>query len=250
MLLLFSSVKAEEPNTFYWRGRIIDGDTGEPVPNAVVALYRTMIMYSSDIDGIVRLRLQKNDSVRVVVLGFAGETFRINELQADSTGHSIMKIYRVSYQLKEVTVKGYRGLLNPMIFPNFDDGKPKLQTNFHYENIGTKMSGLPPNEQFFPENPPILAALISPATYLYARFSKEQKSLRKLQEAKYHANIEERLKDYISPEALAVISGYEGDELEKFIVYCNANLRLYQNDTGASVTAKIMSILEKFKAEN
>ena len=249
-ILLFLThlvTKGEENNTIFWRGRVVNGDTGEPVPNAVVAVYSKNTLYSADIDGLVRLRLQKDDSVRVVVLGYIPETFHIEKLKPDSTGYATMKIYHASYQLKEVTVKGYRGFLDPHFFPKFEDDEPKVEMNLG--DIGSKMSDLPPNEQPIGE-PSVLMAITSPMLYIYTRFSKEQKQIRELSRVKYREKNENKLNNYISSDAIATITGFEGDELQNFIVYCNEHLKFNHKDNGASITVKIEAILEKYQKDS
>ena len=247
-------LKGQDENTIFWRGRVVNGDTGEPVPNAVIAVYSKTILYSADIEGIVRLRLQKNDSIRVVVLGYSAETFRISNLQIDSTGHAIMKIYPVSYLLKEVKVLAHKGILNPVIFPKFEDDEPKIDMKLPGD-IGSRMSKESPSEQLLFEDSKgfhiseMLLAVMYPVSYAYSKFSKEEKSIRKLREARYHQSNEERLKDYISPEAIGIITGYKGEELLKFFIFCNANLVITHNDTGASITTKIEDIFKKYQKE-
>ena len=239
--------KGEENNAIFWKGRVINGDTGEPIPNAVIAVYSSTALYSTDIDGFVNIRLHENDSVRVVILGYSAETYRIKSLHSDSNGYVNLKVYPVSYLLKEVTVKGYKGLLDPTLFPSLKDDEPAI--NMHLpEDIGSNMSDTPPPEQLLMgDNPSILAALVSPASFIYSRFSKEQKSIKKLHLAKYEQHNQERLSDYIDSETIALITGYEGEELEKFIVYCNVNLKINHKDNGASITAKIEEIFKKYK---
>ena len=253
MILLFSfcySAEGQDDNTFFWRGKVINGDTGQPVPNAVIAVYSKTTLYSADIEGIVRLRLQENDSIRVVVLGYSAETFRIKNLQKDSTGHAILKVYPVSFLLKEVTVKGHKGFLNPHIFPKFEEDKPKI--NMHLPaDIGSRMSKKDTIPKQLIEDEfhvlELLGVFVSPVSYIYSKFSKEEKQLTMLHNAKYHQYNENRLKEFISPEAIASITGYEGEELQKFIIYCNANLTITHNDNGASITTKIEGIFEKYK---
>jgi len=252
LLISFSSKGQEE---VLWQGKVINGDTGESVPNAVVAVYSKTSLYSTDFDGIIRIRLNKNDSVRVVVLGYSAETFRINALKPDLAGFAVMKIYPVSYFLQEVVVKGYKGILDPNIFPKFEDDGPKINMNLP-KNIGSRMSEEPPSERLLSDRVAIsyeeelkeaLMTISSPVFYVYSKFCNEQKSIKQLKKVKYQQYIEDRLKNFITPEAIANITGYEGAKLQKFIIHCNANLTFHHNDTGVSITAKIEEIFEKYK---
>lgn len=235
MLTFYSMVKGQENNTIFWSGKVINSETGEPVSNALIAVYSNTKMYSADIDGIVRLRLQKNDSIRVVVLGYSSETFCINTLQNDSAGYAIMRLQPVSYMLKEVTISArtYKGILNPLIFPKLEDDKPKINLNLP-GNVGNRRSN----------NLPQINLSLN-----LSKFNNEGKQIRQLNNAQYHQNNITRLKDFISPEAIGLITKLEGEELTKFIIYCNANLIITHNDNGASIFAKIEMIFEKYKRE-
>jgi len=244
--LFFCSVNGQEDNI--WRGKIINGETGEAVPNAVIAVYRTMVMYAADIEGIVKIRLQENDSVRVVALGYSAKTFRIKELQINDDEFAVMHIYSVSYMIKEVTVRGQKGLLNSHIFPKLKDDSPSI--NMHLPgDIGSKINDLHPSERLLCEQPSILTFLINPVTTIYSIFSNEKAQLEKLRKARFDYQNAERLNSFISPEAIAKISGYEGIELEKFIVFCNINLKINQFDNGASISAKIEEIFKMYLSE-
>jgi len=240
------SAKGEENNTIFCKCRVINRDTGAPVPNAVIAVYSSTSLYSTDIDGLVNIRLQENDSVRIVILGYSAETYRIKSLSPDTNGYVNLQVYPVSYLLKEVTVKGYKGLLDPTLFPSLKDDEPAINI-YLPEDIGSKMSNLPPNERLLMKNPTVNDIKNHPVSYIYSRFSKEEKSIKRLHSVRYEENNQERLSDYISPETIALITGYEGKELENFIIYCNANLKFNHKDNGASVTAKIEVLFEKYK---
>jgi hypothetical protein len=243
--LSFSTlVKGQENNTIFWKGRIINGDTGEPIPNAVIAVYSKTVLYSSDNDGFINIRLHENDSVRIVVLGFSAETYRVKSLKPEADGYVNLRVYPVSYYLKEVIVKGYKGALDPTLFPKLQDDEPAINMHLPGE-IGSKMSDLPPYEQLLMEKPTINDIIWHPVSFFYTRFSGEQNTIKKLHNARSQQQNEERLSDYINPETIALITGYKDEELEKFIIYCNANLKLHQKDTGASITAQIEAIFEK-----
>ncbi|MDR2928520.1 MAG: carboxypeptidase-like regulatory domain-containing protein [Cytophagaceae bacterium] len=246
LLLPLVLVTGQDETTIYFKGRVINGDTREPIPNAVVAVYSKTALYSTNSEGAIRLTLDKNDSVRIVVLGFSSETYQINALRPDTTGFVNMPVYPVSYTIREVTVKGYKGFLDPTIFPHRED-EYKLDINLP-SDIGSNMSKLPPSERLLMENPSVIEAIFTPASFIYSRFSKEQKSIRQLAHDKAVERTLNRLDDFINAETIALISGYEGEELQKFIMYCNANINIRHNDTGASVTLRIKELLKKYKA--
>ena len=251
VILIFSLfcaiAKGQENDSIMWRCKVINSESKGIIPNAIIAVYSEVALYSTGGDGHLRVYLPKNDSVRVVMMGYTSKTFRISEMTPDATGYVSLPIDPIAYTLREITVKPYKGILDPSNFPKFEDGNSidlKLP-----DGIGSKISKLPPSERLEIEKPSPLALLVSPATYVYSQFSKEQKSIRQYRNVKAAEQKERHLQEFISPESIALISSFEGKELEKFIIYCNIHLKLSAQDNGASVIAQIQSLLEKYNDE-
>lgn len=248
LLFICFLISGQVNETITWRGIVVNQSNGEPVPNAVVAVYRQVMMYSADENGVFRIALLPADSVRVAALGFQAATFSVKEVIPDSEGWVSLKLHPVSYTLKEVKVKGYRGMLDPMFFPKLTDDVPRIELNLP-SYIGSKMSKTSPSEQLLMKNPSPLAALASPISFGYSLFSKHEKSLRNLAIAKVESKSWLLHDAFASRETIAIFSGFEGDELDAFVIYCNINLKISSFDNGASVAAKIKILLDQFKIE-
>ena len=248
IFMIFCAVtKGQGNDTITWRCKVINSESKGIIPNAIIAVYSEVALYSTGGDGHLRLRLPKNDSVRVVVMGYSPKVFRVSDIRPDATGYVSLPVEPVAYALREVVVKPYKGILDPSNFPKYDD-ENSIDLMLP-DGIGSKISKLPPSERLEMENPSPLALLVSPATYVYSQFSKEQKSLRKFRANKALEKQQSHLQEFISTESIALISGFEGKELEKFIIYCNIHLKLSAQDNGASVIAQIQSLLEKYNDE-
>lgn len=246
LFFCFSLLYSQENETISWKGVVVNGSTGEPVPNAVLAVFSQVSMYSTDDNGAFRIALLPTDSVRVLAMGFKASTYLVRNMPESPEGVVTLTLNQVSYSLKGITVKGYKGLLDPLIFPEFEDGTPKIDL-FLPSNIGSKMSIIPPQERLLMEKPSVLAAVVSPVSFAYSVFSKREKSLINLVEAKAKDKEWEKNNTYADRETIAVLSGFEGEELDAFVIYCNVNLKIGSYDNGASVAAKIKTLLEKFK---
>ena len=251
VILIFSLfcvvTKGQESDSIMWRCKVINSESKGIIPNAIIAVYSEVALYSTGSNGHVMLYLPKNDSVRVVMMGYASKVFRISDMRPDATGYAPLPIDPIAYTLKEVIIKPYKGILDPSNFPKREDGN-SLDLNLP-DGIGSNMSKLPPSERLTMEKPSPLALLVNPASYVYSQFSKEQKLLRKFRANKSLEQQQGHLQEFITSESIALISGFEDEELEKFIIYCNIHLKLSKQDNGASVIAQLQSILEKYKTE-
>ncbi len=243
-LVAFS--QTSETNT--WKGVIKNQLTGEVIPNAVIAVYSQVALYSADEQGTFRIPLLLSDSVRVVALGFQSATFCVGKVKEDLYGNVCLNLHPVSYSIKEVTIKGYKGILDPLIFPKLLDDYPKIELNLP-SNIGSRMSNKKPGERLLMGKPNPIAAVFSPVSFGYSLFSKHEKSLRNLAIAQEAGIKNERLNSFASRETIALLSGFSGKELDVFIIYCNLNLKINSMDNGASVAQKIEILLAKYLEE-
>lgn len=240
---------AQTPHAVSWKGRVVHAQTGEPIPNAVIAVFSQVVVYSADEQGEFRIALLPNDSVRVAALGFEAATYTVQQSPTNDNGLAVLKLYPVSYKLKEVEVKGYRGILDPLIFPQLADDKPKIELNLP-SHFGSRMSKTPPNERPLMAKPTPLSAVFSPLSFGYSVFSKEEKSKRNLIKARYQEHIWDRLDNLANRETLAMVSGFEGEALDDFVIYCNLHLKLNSFDNGASAVQKIEQLLKKYLTES
>ena len=245
VILIFSLfciiTKGQENDSIMWRCRVIDSETKGIIPNAIIAVYSEIALYSTGSDGHIRIYLPKDDSVRVVMMGYSSKIFRISDMKPDTTGYVSLPIDPMTYTLKEVIIKPYKGILDPLIFPKREDENPFIDLNLP-NGIGSKINKLPPSERVIKPSGPL--------SLVFSQFDKEEKSLKRFINEKAIEQQQVHLKGFITPETIAIISGFEGEELDKFIIYCNIHLKLSTQDNGASVVAQIQSLLEKYKEES
>ena len=239
------STGAQNPADISWKGKVIHANTGDPIPNAVIAVYSQVVVYSANEMGEFRIALLPGDSVRVAALGFEAATYTVRQSPTNEEGVAVLKLFPVSYQLKEVKVNGYRGVLDPLIFPQLADDKPTIELNLP-SYIGSRMTKTAPNERPLMGKPSPLSALFSPLSFGYSMFSKEEKSKRNLIEARSQEPILARRSYLANREIIALISGFEGKELDDFVIYCNLNIKLNSFDNGASATRKIEHLLKEY----
>jgi hypothetical protein len=95
----------------------------------------------------------------------------------------------------------------------------------------------------------VMGAIFSPASFIYSKFSKTENSKLSLQEARAEQKHYQFRDQIAGPDIIAMISGFEGKELNDFIVYCNINLVITKNDNTLSAIRKIELLLQKYNEE-
>jgi hypothetical protein len=244
---IFIHLDAQTGMDLYWEGCVRNESGGAGLSHATIASFSYVVMYSTDEKGCFRVRLPLHDSIRVASLGFEPRTFVLSEQIPDSTGRMILPLTQISYQLKEVTIMHYTGIFDPLIFPKHIDEADKIHLNLP-AHFGSQISKLPPDERPLMERSPV-AAVASPVSFVYSVFSRRERSLKSLAEAKTNAMKWNHREAVAGRDVIQMISGFEGDMLEKFMIYCNIHLRIHASDTGASAINKITSLFEQFKEE-
>ncbi len=97
---------------------------------------------------------------------------------------------------------------------------------------------------FYKRDPETTGLIMSPISALYYAFSKEGKEMRKLAELKRKDAIAEQIEPHFNKEMVHRITGLEGDELTKFMEYCNFSENFLLNAKDFYI---IEIILEQFE---
>src|SRR5690554_1721395 len=239
-----NGIKAQGSTLKEWNGTIINAVSHKAISHATIASYSQISLFIANDEGQFHLSLPKNDSLRITALGYQSQTINLQQAEKDSAG-IIIRLIPISYQLKGVTIKGYKGIFDPLIFQKHLPEEEPIQLNLP-SYIGSRISKLPPNERALMGKPSI-GAILNPASLVYTLFSKRESSIRTLADTKAN-EIKLNHRDVVaSKEIIAAISGFEGQELDDFIIHCNINLIIHPSDTGISASKKIENLLLQFK---
>lgn len=242
-----NSINAQEGELKKWSGTVINTISKTTIPHATIASYSQVALYIANEVGEFYLSLPLNDSLRITALGYQSQTVNLQQTEKDSEGKIIIKLSPISYQIKEVTIKGYKGIFDPLIFQKHLPEEDLIQLNLP-SYIGSRISKLAPNERALAGKPSI-GMILSPASLAYSLFSKRESSIRTLADAKAH-EIKLSHRDMVaSKEIITAISGFKDKELNDFIIYCNINLKIDPSDTGVSALRKIENLLLQYNQE-
>lgn len=216
------------------------------IPHATIASYSRVVMFIANDEGRFTITVPRNDSLKFTALGFEPVTVRVIDAVLDSTGRLSVFLKQHSYAIKEVTVKGYNGIFDPLIFQKHLPEKELIQLHLP-DNFGSRMSKLPPNERPLMGKPSILSAVGSPVSAAYSLFSKREKSLRHLTKARTQEIQWDHREAVAGRDVIAAVSGYKDEMLEAFLIYCNLHLKILPADTGTSATRKIEALLKEYE---
>lgn len=255
VLLLFSLLAlctapslAQSDSFVVWVGSIRSQSDNALIPYATVASYMQVSAFGADDHGYFALMLPYNDSIRVAALGFEPRTIVLNQMEKDSNGTIQIRLKQHSFAIKEVTVKGYTGMLDPLIFPKIPDDPNAIELNLP-AHFGSKISKLPPNERPDVGNVGLLGAITSPAGFIFSRTNRLEKAKRNLPEVRAQSELWNHRDVVASPEIIAIVSGYEGEALKEFVLYCNIHLKINLSDDAITASRKIKALLEQYERE-
>ncbi len=227
-------------------GKVVDASTNEPIAHAQIASYELVALFVADSSGHFRLTLSADDSVRISSIGYHPKKFKVAEQSTDSL--STIRLKPLSYFLEGVTIRGYRGILDPLIFPRHPDTASKIELNLPGW-IGTKTNPIPPSQRELMPSPSCLQAVVSPISFAYSKFSRHERTMRRLQQIK-QGNISRSVwEEVLSANLIAQWSQLEGEQLEQFIMYCNAHISVSQYDSELTIQRKVYGLLEDFEGK-
>lgn len=249
IMLLPFKVWSQSDSLVIWKGCISGPDNHGEIPHATIASYQQIARYISDEKGCFVLRLPFSDSIRIAALGFEARTIVLNQQPRDSTNRMQIELRQHSFDIKEVTVKGYQGIFDPLIFPKHIDESKRIDLHLP-AHIGSQVSDIPPHERADAGSMGILGALLSPASFIRSKFSRAEKAKLRLPEAREAARVWNHKEAVAGREVIALISGYEGEALDRFVIYCNLYLKISASDNGVSATRKIEALLGRYQHEN
>lgn len=234
--LILCSGQDKKIKTWYGDVNAASGNGG--IPNATIASYSNVCLFSANEKGFFSLTLPLDDSLRVTAVGFMPEIFVLKDQIPDSSGVIHLYLQQQVYALKGVTVKAeQKGIFDPLIFPKvLPEGINNIQGLYKQHHMAESPLHLSPRGGSVSMN---FASLILGGNKSIKNFAKA-----KLQE------IEWKQRDAVAgKDVIMAVSGFKGQQLDDFIIYCNINLEITSTDNGISAIRKIEALLKQFIEE-
>lgn len=228
ILLFFYLNPAQAQKNIIAEGTLYNKENGKPLGYVQMVSFNSHLSYTSNSDGQFRISLPKDDSVRIVSMGFEPRTLKAIEFLNSSVKDSIFLI-PASYLLQEVTVRAEEREIN-LNLPG---------------NIGKNVDPDAEPDKSIPK--PSVGLVFSPLTLSQSVFSKEAKNQKKRQKIIEHQKEMSLWEEVISSGMLRDWIEIEDNELESFIIFCNQNLKPSHTDNLLTLRNKVLAMWKEYK---
>lgn len=226
------------------RARLVDVTDHSPVVYARVINKNRVFGVFSDSLGIFSIPAQRNDTLYISGLGF----YPKQQIVTDSIFN---KVYTVDILLDERVFEFGNIEINAL--GTYDQFKynilhltlPRDVTKDAIASIQRELKTIPRH----PLKSEASIPLGSPITGLYMLFSKEGKSLRKLNRVLEEEKITSVAYKKFNREIVARITGLSGEQLNQFMVFCKPDNAFLVQSSEYEVYKKISDCLTEFKHE-
>ena len=234
LIIQVVNIKSQDIGEIWIKGSIIDANDKQPIPHVQIASFQRGVLYATNEKGYFSITLNKNDSIRVLSLGYLPEIINFRDLN-DSTAQNIeIKLTRTNFQLQEVNI--YKKSANEHLSQFMPDDIKLGVVNELHPGLRSDVGG----------KPRLIAAVTNPLSFFYYHLSSNEKNKRRM----ILLSNEELKNEKLNKEIIEQISGFEDEELNRFIIYCNTQIILSEKETAETVTRKIIDAYTNFKNQN
>lgn len=223
---LFSQeVEEVDPMPIRLKGQVLNLDDELPVPFATILNYRTHGTVSADDQGRFTMEMMNIDSLAISSLGFSKSTVHI---PANYNEMNVLKLYAkpIRFAIPEVKVTGEK---------------------FKVEGLPTgKKSKIDPQLRgdAYDKKPPLLAALVTPLSFIQYYTSKREKEKRETRQAIVTEKKWEILSQFYNKKLVMELTGLNDPQADIFMTWFNSKNLLSHMSTDYDVRA---AIVEQFK---
>jgi hypothetical protein len=211
-LFLFFSVTAFsqssddiDPMPIKLKGQVLNLEDETPVPNAIVINLRTHATISADLLGRFMMDMLNIDSLSVTSLGYSKN---IAHVPANYNEMNVLIIYAkpIRFAIPDVNVTGQQKKVNM-------DGVPVSKKN----DIAPELRG-----DAFNKKPPVIAALLSPASFLQYYLSKSEREKRETRKAIVSDKQWDFISQFYNKELVMKLTGMNNAQADFLMVYINS----------------------------
>jgi len=211
LFLLFSvtgfsqSTDDIDPMPIKLKGQVLNLEDETPVPNAIVINLRTHATISADLQGRFMMDMLNIDSLSVTSLGYSKS---VAHVPANYNEMNVLIIYAkpIRFAIPDVNVTGQQKKVNM-------DGVPVAKKN----DIAPELRG-----DAFDKKPPVIAALLSPASFLQYYLSKSEREKRETRKAIVSDKQWDFISQFYNKELVMKLTGMNNAQADFLMVYINS----------------------------
>lgn len=208
-------------------GQVIDSSTGGNLGNVQILNYRVHGGTMTDSNGKFSIQADPSDTLTFKLLGYQEKKIPVKEFLEKELQRIALNILR--YDIPEVQVEGKAMPLNL--------------------GLGAKKNPLPSElrSEDFSSKPGVLSAIFNPLGFMHYHLSKSEKEKR-IMIATIHSEREWQLLSLLyNKDVVQRITSLKGDDLDDFMVYCNAYSGLKANASTYEVNKTIKDLFVEYR---
>jgi hypothetical protein len=235
LLLCFSSevVKAQSARPRIFQGRIIDCINRQSVAYADIYNESTRKGIFADSSGFFRMPANIGDTLIIQSMGFHGKVYYILDLSSNPI--DTLELCPQTYDIGVVLID----------LPHTYEGFKKTFLEIEPDR-GLQIEGLPKAK--LQDIPSLLDtnylnsdhfAIFSPINYLYYKYSKEEKSKRKVFYLERQKREQLLIDKKYNRELIERMTGFKGDSITDFMVFCSFSHQFLYESTELEIVAEI-----------
>lgn len=214
-------------------GHLIDEATKEGVGYASVLNMRIRGGTITDANGNFSLQADPSDTLTFKSLGYKNKKIPVSGLIGKVDGVAIITLAPIRILVEQVDVQGAAPKVNMAGIPV---GKP----------VGVPVEL---RSDYFASKPTVLTAIFRPISFLSYHLSKSEKEKRNTLSAIRSEREWQILSLVYNKEVIQRISGFSGDALDNFMLFCNAFNKLPVNANSYDVEKRIKELIKAYNAE-
>jgi len=205
------SIEDIDPMPIRLKGQVLNLEDEMPVPNAIVINLRTHVTISTDLQGRFMMDMLNIDSLSISSLGYSKS---VAHIPARYNEMNVLIIYAkpIRFALPEVNVSGQQKKVNL-------DGVPIAKKN----DIAPELRG-----DAYSQKPPVIAALLTPVSFLQYHLSKSEREKRETRKAIVSEKQWEVISQYYNKELVMQLTVLNNAQADNFMIYINSKGLLSQ----------------------
>jgi len=208
--------------------QVLDDLTGLTVPYVNVINQRVRGGTMADKEGKFSVQADPTDTLTFRSLGYIDKKVPVSEMVKEN---AVVTMAPVRYELNGVEITGEKNKVN----------MSGLLDHAKMSNIPSELRGE------FATKPKLLTAISHPTSFLYYKFSKDEKEKRNTLAAIRTERQWQLFSLVYNKEIAARVSGLRGDELDNFMVYFNAYSNLSFSATTYEVEKRLKAVLKEYR---
>lgn len=200
-----------DPIPIKLKGQVLNLEDESPVPNAIVINLRTHVTISADLQGRFMMDMLNIDSLSISSLGYSKS---VAHVPAKYNEMNVLIIYAkpIRFALPDVNVHGAQKKVNM-------DGVPVAKKN----DIAPELRG-----DAYDKRPPVIAALLTPASFLQYHLSKSEREKRETRKAIVSEKQWEVISQYYNKKLVMDLTDLNNAQADNFMIYINSKGLLNQ----------------------